>query len=208
MALPPTIPTSFVPHAASAPARRFRSDFTGAFGYLAYGILGLVFVLAIGVFFYNRILASSEASKHAALVSAQNNIDPATVENFVRLRDRLTSSASLLARHVSFSSFFSALEKILPASARFTTLHYALNDSGISKIEGAGVAKSFNALAATSNAFATDGRVKDAIFSNISVNRDGSVTFALSATLDPKLVVFNPSDMPAAVTATSSSPLL
>ena len=40
-------------------------------------------------------------------------------------------------------------------------------------MEGAGVARSFNALAAASAAFAADGRIKDAIFSNININRDG-----------------------------------
>lgn len=55
------------------------------------------------------------------------------------------------------------------------------------------MARSFNALAAASNAFATDGRIKDAIFSNISVNKDSTVSFSLSAMLDPKLIIFEPS---------------
>ena len=211
MALPPTIPTSFVPHAVSATAHRSRADFMGAFGFFAYAILGIVFILALVVFFYGRILASSKTTKDAELASAQANIDPATVENFVRLRNRLASGESLLAKHAAFSSFFSSLEKMLPASVRFTSLHLSLSDAGISKIEGAGVAKSFNALAAASNAFANDGRIKDAIFSNISVNRDGSVSFALSATLDPKIITFSPTArmdvLDSVPTATSSIPL-
>lgn len=207
MALPPTIPTSFVPHVSSAPARRFRSNVTGAFGLFAYGVLGLVFVLALGVFFYGRILASSKTAKDAELAAAQAAIDPATVRSFVRLRDRLTSSNALLAKHISFSGFFSELEKILPSSVRFTALHFLLSETGASRIEGAGLAKNFNALAAASNAFAADGRIKDAIFSNISVNRDGSVSFSLSGVIE--LVTFDPAE---AVThipvATSSAPLM
>ncbi|MDD3531339.1 MAG: hypothetical protein PHV99_01995 [Candidatus Pacebacteria bacterium] len=193
MALPPTIPTSFVPHAASASVARPRSSFVSVFGFFSYAMLGIAFVLALGVFLYGRILAASMSSKDAALAAAQANIDPATIENFVRLRDRLASSRSLLENHTSFSRFFSTLEKLLPASVRFTSLHLSTSDVGAPKIEGAGIAGSFNALAATSNAFATDGHIKDAIFSNISVNRDGSVSFTLSATLDPKLAVFTPS---------------
>lgn len=201
MDLPPTIPTSFVPHAASATARRFRSDFTGAFGFFAYGVLALVFVLALGVFFYGRILAGSKASKDAALATAQAEIDPATVESFVRLRNRLSSGASLLAAHPAFSGFFSTLEKLLPGSVRFTTLHLSRSEMGIAKVESAGVAKSFNALAAASNALATDGRIKDAIFSNIRVNLDGSVSFTLSAALDQKLIAFTPAAASASVPA-------
>lgn len=193
MALPPTIPTSFIPHAASsAPAHKFRGDLTGAFGFFAYGVLALVFVLALSIFFYGRILDSRKISKDAELASAQAAIDPVTVDNFVRLRNRLNSSKSLMNGHAAFSGFFSALERLLPASTRFTTLHLSRSDVGPSKIEGTGTAKSFNALAAASNAFATDGRIKDAIFSNISVNKDGTVSFALSATIDPKLITFEP----------------
>jgi len=203
MALPPTIPTSFVPHAASSSARRFRTDFTGAYGFFAYAIFAIVFALALGVFFYGRILASSKAAKDAALASAQANIDPATVENFVRLHNRLNSGGSLLAGHTAFSGLFSALESLLPVSVRFTSLHLSRSDTGVSKIEGAGVARNFNALAAASNAFSVDERIKDAIFSNISVNDDGSVSFALSATLDPKLIAFT---LAASAADTSATP--
>lgn len=206
MALPPTIPTSFVPHPTSVTPQKFRSDLSGVFSYFAYGVLAIVVVLALGVFLYGRALGSEKAAKDAALASAQAAIDKATVENFVRLRNRLTSSASLLDKHVAPSGFFSALETILPATVRFTSLHLELGDTGIT-IEGAGAAKNFNALASASNAFAADGRIKDAIFSNISVNKDSSVSFVLSATLDPKLVAFAPKASDAksnAGTATSS----
>ena len=75
MDLPPTIPTSFVPQSAAAAARRFRSDFTGAFGYFAYGVLGIVFLLALGVFAYGRILANQQASEDATLAKAEAAID-------------------------------------------------------------------------------------------------------------------------------------
>lgn len=191
MALPPTIPTSFVPHSAAS-ERRFRADFSGVFDFFAYAALTAAFVLAFGVFFYGRILDGSKAAKDAELASAQQAIDPATAENFVRLRNRLASSEALLEKHLSFSSFFSALERVLLASVRFSSLRLSVSDTGAAKIEGQGVAKSFNALAAASSALSKDGHIKDAIFSNIRVNKDGSVSFALSAALDSKIVAFSP----------------
>lgn len=208
MALPPTIPTTFVPHSASAAPRRFRSDFTGAFGLFAYGVLAIVLSLSIGIFFYGRILAASQAAKDKELAEAQASIDSATVENFVRLRDRLSSSESLLEKHPAFSGFFATLEKVLPATVRFTSLELSSNDSGEAEIKGSGVAKSFNALAVASNAFAEDGRIKNAIFSGISVNKDGSVSFSLSATLDPKLFVFAPNAIVQKAEEATSSPTL
>lgn len=208
MALPPTIPTSFVPHTPSI-GRPFRNDFTGAFGFVAYAILLIAFALALGVFFYGRVLAGEKSAKDAALAKAEAAIDPATVESFVQLRDRLNSSQTLLGNHVAFSGFFSVVETILPITVRFTSLHVALGTSGGAKVDGTGVAKSFNALSAASEAFATDGRIKDVIFSKMTINKDNSVSFALAATLDPKLLVFSPnasqSGMPAAASASSTT---
>lgn len=152
----------------------------------------MVFLLALGVFFYGRLLTSTKSAKDTALRSAEAAIDPATVESFVRLRDRLSSGATLLANHTALSGFFSLLSSVAPVTVRFTSLHLLLDTKGKVVLEGTGVARSFNALAVASGAFAADGRIKDAIFSNIVVSqRDGSVSFALSATLDPTLVAFS-----------------
>ncbi|OGG93805.1 hypothetical protein A2609_00975 [Candidatus Kaiserbacteria bacterium RIFOXYD1_FULL_47_14] len=191
--LPPTIPTSFVPRSASTASHRFHTDFTGVFDLLMYIALGISFILAIVVFSYGRILSASQSAKDTALAQAESAINPATVEEFVRLRDRLALGNTLLAGHTAFSKFFSSLGTLMPATVRFSLLHLSFDDKGKVKFEGSGVAKNFNALAAASTAFAQDGRIKDAIFSNIVVNpRDNSVSFALAAALDPKLVAFSP----------------
>jgi hypothetical protein len=187
------MPTSFVPRPASLASRGARSDIASVFGFFAYIVFVVVFALAIGVFFYGRILAQNQSAKDAALAKVESNINPATVNSFVQLRNRLVSSKTLLANHVAFSKFFALLETVMPSTVRFSSLHLSVNTDGTISVNGAGVAKSFNALAAASTAFANDGRIKNAIFSNISVDsKDGSVSFALSATLDPQTVAFSP----------------
>ena len=52
-----------------------------------------------------------------------------------------------------------------------------------------GVARSFNALAAESAAFAQDKRIKRAIFSSITADKGGLVRFSLRAELEPKILV-------------------
>lgn len=207
MALPPTIPTSFLPHPASA-QRRFGADLGSTFAFVAYGLLVVALVLAVLVFIYARILAGSQASKDAQLAKAEAAIDPATVDTFVRLRDRLNSGEALLTSHMALTGFFDDLGTILPATVRFTALHISLDQTGAVKAEGTGVAKSFNALAATDAAFAKDGRIKDAIFSNISVNRDNSVSFSFTATLDSKLVTFTGGTGPSVPITTATTTTL
>jgi len=206
MALPPTIPTSFAPHSASASAQRFRSDFVGAFALFAYFLLGIAFVLALGVFLYGRMLASELSVKDVALAKAEESIDPVTVEGFVRLQNRLNFSSSLLNKHVAFSNFFTSLTTLLPTPVRFSALRLSLDAADNASVEGTGIAKNFNALAAVSAAFASDGRIRDAIFSKIGINKDGSVAFNLSAALDPKLVAFSPQTTPILNTSEPNEP--
>lgn len=190
MALPPTIPTSFVPRPGSA-AVRHRSDLTGAFAFLGYGVLAFVIVLSIGAFIYSQILATELTAKDKKLAEQVAKIDPQTVAKFVHLRDRLSYGLSFLNKHLALTGFWNTLIATMPTGVRFSALHLTLDEAGQVKLSGEGIAKSFNALAATSDAFAKDGRIKDAIFSSIRVEGN-AVTFALSATIDPSLVVFSP----------------
>ena len=212
--MPPTMPTSFVPHSASNEPRKFRADFGGLFSVASYIVFVIVFGLAIGVFFYGRILATNQSAKDATLSKVESSIDPSTVTNFVRLRDRLTASETLLANHIAFSGFFTLFGTLVPTTVRFNSLHLSINDDGTVSVTGGGVAKNFNALAVASTAFANDNRIKNAIFSDIGIDaKDGSVSFTLTATLDPTVVAFSPStsalptmpSTPAASASTSAS---
>lgn len=206
MALLPNIPTSFAPRAGSAPARPQASmDFGDALSILSYVILVAMFVFSLAVFLYGRILSGQLESREAALAKAEAAIDPATVQGFVQLRDRLNSGQRILDGHLAPSRFFTALESILPSTVRFTALHLSVDSVDVVRVEGAGVSKSFNALSAASAAFANDGRIKNVIFSKMTINpKDNSVSFGFSATVDPKLISFAPSEQP----VTSSSPTL
>lgn len=55
-----------------------------------------------------------------------------------------------------------------------------------------GTARTFNALAAQSSVFAGEKRIKRAIFSDIRINDNKSVSFSLEADLDPKLLTLVP----------------
>ena len=114
--MPPTMPTSFVPHSASNEPRKFRADFGGLFSVASYIVFVIVFGLAIGVFFYGRILATNQSAKDATLSKVESSIDPSTVTNFVRLRDRLTASETLLANHIAFSGFFTLFGTLVPTT--------------------------------------------------------------------------------------------
>lgn len=198
MALP-TIPTSFVPHPVSADRNRFQGNAFSILALFAYGLLVFAFIAAIAVFLYGRVLSASQASKEAQLAKVASSIDQTTIEGFIRLRDRLDSSKTLLANHIALSNFFTDLVKLLPQTVQVSSIHITVDPvAGSVQVEGQGTAKSFNAIAAMSNALATDNRIKDVIFSKITVNTNSTVSFAFTASLDPKLVTYTPTDLTAA----------
>lgn len=166
------------------------SSGTNLFLIVSLLIAGLMVLVAAGTFAYGKLLDKTLAGKQAELAAAQQKVDENTVEEFVRLRDRLSSGKDLLNNHIVLSQFFDDLEGMTLQSVRFNSMKLAVAGDRSAKIEMQGTAKNFNALAAQSNAFAGDKRIKRAIFSGITL-KDGLVTFTLTADIDPKLVVEN-----------------
>lgn len=189
--MPPTIPTSFIPHQTSA--ARTSSAAVGVLWYGAYAILGAMLLVALGVFAYSLLLHSRLSAKEAVLSEATKSLDISTVADLSRLRDRLITGAALLTNHTAFSGLFPIIETVVPSTVRFSGLHLLIDEKNTPILSGTGIAKSYNALAAASLAFAAENsQIKGAVFSSIVPNKSGSVSFSFSATLDPKVVTFSP----------------
>lgn len=152
-------------------------------------IAGVVVALAAGTFLYNRFLLQTLASKQTQLSQAQGQVDENTIEDFVRLRDRLSTSKGLLTNHVVLSQFFDTLEALTLQGVRFDDMKLTVAGDKSAKLEMSGTAKSFNSLAAQSNALAGEKRIKRAIFSDITVTAGKLVSFKMTADVDSKLVV-------------------
>jgi hypothetical protein len=188
VALSPSIPTSFVPKQPVSPGKKRYSGTGNIFFLVGVFIGGLALVASGGVFLYENYLQGLEKTKGAELSAAENNVSPSTVEQFVRLRNRLSAAQTLIQHHVELSQFFNLLESITLQNVHFTNLTVTVANDGSATIAMTGVAKTFNALAAESTSFAGQPNIQSAIFSGISVNANGTVAFTLNATLAPALV--------------------
>ncbi len=151
-------------------------------------LLGVGTLACAGVFGYELYLKGARDAKQEELAAAQRAVDIDTVEGFIRLRDRLAATESILNQHVELSEFFGVLESRTLQTVRFSNLQISVNGDRSAEVEMEGVARSFNALAAQSASIAAEKRIKRAIFSDITVNDNGTVGFALSATLDPRII--------------------
>ncbi len=190
MALSPGIPTSFVPRQPVQPsANRQMRGGSNIFLIFSLVVLGIVVAMAVGVFVYSKYLTNSLQTKSDQLATAQKQVDQNTIEDFVRLRDRLNNGSDLLTNHVMLSQFLDTLERLTLANVRFNSMKLVVAGDHTAKIDITGSAKTFNALAAQSNAFAGEKLIKRAIFSAITLSDSKLVTFRLTADIDPRLVI-------------------
>lgn len=188
MALPPSIPTSFVPKQPVTTTRRQRVS-SSVPALIGYFIAGVALVAAGLVFGYQFYLGTVRDAKAEKLRVAEAGINAATVEDFIRLRNRFRAAETLLDTHVRGTQFFDVLEQLTLQNIRFQSLELHIAADRSADITMHGIAKSFNALAAESAAFAGEKRIKRAIFSDIAVDKAGTVTFTLNADLEPSLLI-------------------
>lgn len=165
---------------------------------------------SIGVFAYGAYLDSVLKTKAAALAATEASVNAVAVEDFIRFRDRFAAAEEVLDGHVSASKFFDLLESLTLANVRFASLDLELKEDGVFRMDMNGSARTFNALAAQSKAFADEKLIKRAIFANIATEENGVVSFTVGADLDPDLLVYTAVGasaapvIPAATPATST----
>jgi hypothetical protein len=134
-----------------------------------------------------------------------------TVQQFVELQNRLSSAGGLLDGHITLSAFFNLLESLTLSHVEFLSLKLTVADDHTATLDATGVAATFNALAAESKAFSANPQIKRAVFSNFVTQKDGGVSFNLTATISPAAVAAFGAATPApaatttpAVTSTST----
>ena len=157
--------------------------------FIALVVLGIAILLSGGVFAYGHYLAAQSVQKAAQIDVAQKSVSQDTVEGYLRVSNRLRSAETVLSGHVMLSQFFDLLESLTLSNVRLTSVSISMNEDRSADVKMTGVAKNFNALAAQSAAFANDARIKQAIFSGINADKNGVVTFSVTATLDSRLVL-------------------
>jgi hypothetical protein len=189
----PQVQSSFIPkQSLDISATRSGSSFG-----LVFLIALLVFIASIiaagGSFAYTQYLNSQISSKSQSLALAEGAFDPGTIQDLVRLDSRLNQSKALLASHVAVLGVFTLLSQQTLANVSFGNFGYDLNPDGTAKITMTGTADSFSTVALQSDQFGGSKLLKDVVFSGITVNTNGSVGFAVTATIDQSVLSYDSS---------------
>ncbi len=185
------IPTSFVPlPPQSAPKRRWRLDFEGAFGFIAFGVFVLASLMALSVFLYQMYLQHNLALVHKDVQTTQQSFNATPIQKITTLNNQLIVAQGLLNTHVTISRFLDMFSADTPRNVRFTSLGIAINPKdGSASMKADGIARDFNTLVVESRTLEGNKNLSNVTFSDISVdNETGNIRFTVSGVISKSLV--------------------
>ena len=184
------VQNTFIPHDVSQPAvsgHRRSASLMDLVMLVAIVLLIASVALAAGVFLYGQYLDTSSTSKVNQLKTAKAQFDPALIQEFSRLDDRMRNADTVLGNHIAPSVFFHMLDANTLSTVSFRSLDFqASSDQGLAvKMEG--VARSVNSIALQADFFSKVGIITSPIFSNVDRQPDG-VHFSFSALVNPAAI--------------------
>ncbi len=157
-------------------------------------IAGIIFVLTLvgagAAFFYERTLTSSLANKQTSLERARDAFEPRLIEELARLDTRMEVAEHLLDRHITATPFLRLLSENTLRSVQFETFNFARAENGALLVVMDGIAESYGAIALQSELFGNNEYIQDPIFSDFSLENDGTVLFTVELFVDDDLLLY------------------
>lgn len=183
---------TFIPKAPVLPTGSAKQK-RGSFG-IVLVISILIFVvsvlLAIFAYSYRAFMTSNVANLEISLNKARAAFEPDTILALKRFNARVNTANTLLSRHIAPTTFFAVLQDLTLQNVRFTKLAYIFDGASIETVL-TGLARSYNSVALQSDLFAKSPYIKNPIFSDLTLDRSGNVTFAVTFNIDPALVLYS-----------------
>ena len=191
--MPDRVTTSFIPKESLVSERSPRPERRNPLVFVnlvAAAILVVAVLGSAGVFLLKTYTVQSIASKKKSLDLQRAAFEPSTIEELLRLDQRINASSGLLKTHIAPSLMFAELEGRTNVNVRFKNMKFEPGGSGKYIVTMSGSARSFNAVALQSDQFGKSNIFKDPIFSNLNLDSNGDVIFDFTALIDPARISY------------------
>ena len=182
--------TSFIPKTTLEPVANGAKKPLGLFVFLSTIIFFISAVVAAGAFGWDKYLESRKTTMKSDLEKNIKAFEPQTIDQYVRLDNRINSAKELLSKHVAVSYIFDFLEDETLQSIGFTDFKYGVAPDGGATLALNGSAKSYNAVAYQSIVFGRERALKNPIFSNLDLDNAGNVVFNFTTNVDPGFIAY------------------
>ncbi len=169
----------------SASTRKAQS----AINLLAILLLVTATVSIAGVYLYKLRLATMVNSKIESINLAEKAFEPTVILELKKLDIRLRAATELLNKHVAVVDFFESLGETTLPDVQYSGISINFSED-IPTVTTTGEARSYLAIAQQSDLFEGNRFIQNAIFSNFARMDTGRITFGLSFSINPELLVY------------------
>jgi hypothetical protein len=188
--------TSFIPKKPMIPERVVSSRPVSLLTIVAIFIFFTMILATGGLYFYGQIQKKNIAQMENDLTLATQRFEPTKILELQSLDKRLNAANEVLSNHIAISPIFEALQAITLKTISYTNFSYSFGNDNTSSndtnsnisIKMSGVAEGYTPIALQSDLFATNKNLIDPVFSNLSLDDKGNVTFDLNFSVDRDFV--------------------
>ena len=185
--------TSFIPKKPIVNERDTVSRPIGVLLIIPLFILFTVLLATGGLYFYKVVTTKSIVGLQDSLSKAKNRFEPAKITELQVLGKRLSASNEILSKHITIIPVFTVLQDLTMKTVRYTKFSYDLGteNNATINIKLSGIAIGYRDIALQSDLFATKDigkNILDPVFSNLTLDNSGNVTFDLDFLVDPSFV--------------------
>ncbi len=187
----PKLQTSFIPKKALTDG-----GVVGSGVNLVSLIVSFIFIVTIagaaGLYFYSKVLDTKVANETKTLQENEDRLELTTLEQYIRLDDRIEAAKEILRNHVAVTPIFDTLQKTVLQSVQFSNLNLTFGGKDKIVLAMKGQTLNYSSIAFQSDIISKDenGLIKDPIFSDLNLDASGNVSFSFTATLDPTLILY------------------
>ena len=205
--------TSFIP---KKPIVESQPTDSGVSLFLLLSVIVFIVTIALagGVWLWKGSLVKQIEKDRIDLVAARNSYEEGTINDLVRLNDRIEESQNLLSKHLAVTPVFALLEENIIKNVQLKTMKFSYAGVDKIKIDLTGTARNYDALSNQSDAFgdlSVKGILSEPVVSDFMLNPDGSVSFNFNALVSAELVSYEKimgesSDVSSDIETTVSNP--
>ena len=180
--------TSFIPKRPVANTRSIREPM-GIFTLLGIIILVLMTVASVGLYFYKDYLTKQKSSLSASLLKGKGYFEENTISELDSFSKKTKDLKKLLDNHVAVSLLFPLIGQITIPSVTYTSFSY---DSSTSAVSLDATAPSYKDVIIQSDIFntPTNKYFHNVVFSNVSKDKNGQISFKISFNVDPSILSY------------------
>lgn len=147
-------------------------------------------VVYAGLFVYKSVLDTQIKDLATSLDRAKGAFDINLIAELQTVDARLSTGGILLKQHIALSPLFTVIEENTVQTLRYNSFAFKTESNGVYSVALRGEANDYASIALQSDIFSQNKYMKDYIFSNLTLNQNGRISFDFSAKIDPALLSY------------------